>query len=370
MNRDKQIIRTSIVGIAGNVLLVVGKIIIGLLAGAVSIITDAVNNLTDAMSSIVTIVGTKISGKKPDKKHPYGHGRAEFITSSLIGMLIFVAGAMAIYESIVALISGEEATYSVYSFIVISLAIVVKIGLGFFYKARGKKTNSDALKASGLDALLDSVLSLGTLICAIISFTTNVHLEGYVGIAIGLFIIKTSVDVFRESVSKILGERTDPDLVKHMTEDILSDERVFGVYDLIINNYGTDRNIASVHVEVDDGMTAKEIQRLERDIAFLCYEKYQTIMTVGVYARNAETTFEKESKEKANSVVAKYPEIIQTHGFFVDEEKKLLSLDIIVSFDCTDATVVSSCVKEDLLKLFPEYNVQVILDRDFSVSEQ
>ena len=370
MDRDKQIIRTSIVGIAGNVLLVIGKIIIGLLAGAISIITDAVNNLTDALSSIVTIVGTKISNKKPDRKHPYGHGRAEFITSSLIGMLIFVAGFMALYESIGSLISGEEPTYSIYSFVVISLAIVVKIVLGLFFRMRGKKANSDALKASGLDALLDSVLSLGTLVCAIISYTTNVHLEGYVGIAIGLFIIKTSVDVFRESVSKIIGERTDADFIKNMTDDILQDERVYGVYDLILNNYGTDRNIGSVHVEVDDKITAKEIQRLERDLAFLCYEKYHTIMTVGVYARNAETEFEKESKEKANAVVAKYPEIIQMHGFFIDEEKKLLSLDIIVSFDCADASVVHGCVREDLMKLFPEYSVQVILDRDFSVSEQ
>lgn len=370
MNRDKQIIRTSIVGIVGNVFLVIGKIIVGLFARSVSIITDAVNNLTDALSSIVTIIGTKISNKKPDKKHPYGHGRAEFITSSVIAMLIFVAGFMAIYESITTLIGGEEPSYSIYSFIIISLAIVVKIGLGLFFRARGKKANSDALRASGLDALLDSVLSLGTLVCAIVSYTTNVHLEGYVGIAIGLFIIKSAVDVFRESISKIIGERTDASFVKNMVEDIQRDERVYGVYDLIINNYGTDRNIGSVHVEVDDNMTAKDIQRLEREIGYVCYDKYHTIMTVGVYARNAETPFEKDAREKVVAAIGKYPEIIQTHGFFVDEEKKIMSVDVIVSFEAKDANVVCGCVKEDLMKLFPEFSVQVVLDRDFSVSDE
>ena len=368
MNRDGVIVRTSIIGVIGNVFLVIGKVIIGILAASISIITDAVNNLTDAMSSIVTIIGTKLSTKRPNKQHPYGYGRIEFVTSSIIGMLIFIAGATAVYESIMSLVSGEQPTYDTYSFVIISLAIAVKIGLGLFFRFKGKQASSDALKASGMDALLDSVLSFGTLIGAIISATTGLHLEGYIGIAIGLFILKTAFDVFKESVSKIIGERTDSDFVSEMTEDIMKNDKVFGVYDLIINNYGTDRNIASVHVEVEDTLTAKEIQLLEREIAYLCYEKYHTVMTVGVYAKNTETESHKKIKEDILAVIGDYEEIIQTHGFYIDEEHKFISLDIIISFESKDPDELYRKVSEKLQSMYPEYTVQLILDKDYTVS--
>lgn len=368
MNREKEIVKTSIVGILGNVLLVASKIVVGLLAASISIITDAVNNLTDALSSIVTIVGTKVSTKKPDKKHPYGHGRVEFVTSTFIGMIIFAAGFMAIYESITNLVSKEEPTYSLYSFIVISIAVLVKIGLGLFFRKKGKTVSSDALKASGTDALMDSILSFGTLIGAVVSYTTGVHLEGYIGIVIGLLILKSAIDVLRESISKIIGERTDADFANNMVEEIASDPRIFGVYDLIINNYGADRNIGSVHVEVADDMTAKEIQLLEREIAYLCYDKYHTIMTVGIYAHNDDSDEEKEIKKKILSIVAQHPEIIQTHGFYVDSAHKVISLDIVVSFDCKTPELTQKTVCEKVSLLFPEYTAHVIVDRDFTLS--
>ena len=368
MDRNKIIIKTSVLGILGNVLLVVAKIFVGVLAASVSIITDAVNNLTDALSSLTTVVGTKLSGRRPDREHPYGHGRIEFITSSIIGVFILVAGATAVYESVMSLIDGDAPTYSVYSFIVISLAVLAKIGLGIYFRAQGKKVNSDALKASGIDALLDSALSFGTLVGAVISHFFGLHLEGYIGIAIGLFIIKSSIDVYRESASKIIGERTDKELINRISEDIAKDEQVYGVYDLIINNYGADRNIGSVHVEVDDDLTAKEIQFLERRIAYLCYLKYHTVMTVGVYARNVETELNKSIKSRVFAILSEFPEIIQVHGFYVDPETKIISADVIISFDVKAAETIYETAKSRIAAAFPEYTVELILDRDFSVS--
>ena len=368
IKREKSIIKTSFVGIGGNVLLVAGKVVVGVFAHSISIITDAVNNLTDAMSSIVTIVGTKLSNKRPDKKHPFGHGRVEFITSAIIAMIIFIAGFLAIYESITSLINHDEPEYSIYSFIVISIAIAVKVFLGVFFRIMGKKHNSDVLKASGLDALLDVVLSIGTLIGAIVSYTTGVHLEGYIGIAIGLFILKTAIDVFRESASKIVGERTDKEFVEKMTEDILNVEGVYGVYDLIVNNYGVDRNIASVHVEVADDMTAKQIQILERNIAYLCYDKYHTIMTVGVYAKNEGTIESKAIKEQIEHVLDRHPEVIQMHGFYVDEDTSTINFDIIVSLDCKNEQEIYKAVHDEIHDMLPEYHVHIVLDRDFSLT--
>ncbi len=199
MNREKKIVTTSIIGIGGNVLLVAIKAFIGLLANSISLVLDAVNNLSDALSSIITIIGTKIANKKPDKKHPFGHGRVEYLTSLIIAVIILIAGAAAIYESIISLIEGSEPNYSNLSLIIISIAIVIKVALGLFFRKMGKETNSDALKGSGIDALFDALLSLATLVGAIVAMFAHVYIEGYLGIVIGLFIIKSGIGILRES---------------------------------------------------------------------------------------------------------------------------------------------------------------------------
>ena len=161
-NREKAIVKTSFIGIIGNVILVAFKAFVGIIAGSISIIMDAVNNFTDALSSIITIAGTKLANKKADKKHPYGYGRIEYLTSTLIAMLILFAGSMAIYESIKSIIdhfqNGTMPNFATYSIIIIAVAILFKVGIGLFFRKRGKEYDSDALSASGIDALFDSIL--------------------------------------------------------------------------------------------------------------------------------------------------------------------------------------------------------------------
>ena len=369
MKREKVIIRTSFIGIVGNILLVITKAIIGFISNSISTISDAINNLTDAISSLVTIIGTKLSTKKPNRDHPFGYGRIEYVTSSIIGLIIFSAGALAIYESIKSLINKEPSEYSIISLITIGVAILFKVGLGLFFRFTGKKVNSDALKASGMDALLDAVLSTGTLIAAIISYFAGVNIEGYIGLLIGLFIIKSSISVLKEGVSKIIGERSDSKLNSEIITEVNKVSGVHGVYDLILNNYGNDKFIGSLHVEVDDEMKAKDIQLLEREIAYLCYEKFNTIMTVGIYARSNDIK-DKEIRDEINKIIKKYPEIIQTHGFYVDDKRKIISLDIIISFEKKDAENTYSSVKKQIKELYPEYDIHLVLDNDFSLPEK
>ncbi len=368
MNREKTIIQTSFIGIGGNILLVIGKAIVGFLAGSISIISDAINNLTDAISSLVTIIGTKLSNKNPNRKHPFGYGRIEYVTSSIIGLIIFIAGFLAIYESINFLINSEEPTYDNLSFIIVSSAILIKVILGLFFKYRGKKVKSDALSASGLDALLDAILSTGTLIAALVSRFGNVFLEGYIGILIGLFIIKSSISVLKEGVSKIIGERSDTKLISDIINCVSHVKGVHGVYDVILNNYGNDKYIGSLHVEIDDEMKAKDIQLLEREIAYLCYEKFNAIITVGIYARSNDIK-DKSIRDDVFSIIKKYPEIIQTHGFYVDDRRKIISLDIIISFEKKEAEETFKSVKTEIEKKYPSYDIHLILDNDFSVPE-
>ncbi len=366
MNRERKIIQTSIIGVITNVLLVAAKAFIGFLAGSVSVILDAVNNLSDALSSIITIIGTKLATKKPDKKHPYGHGRIEYITSFIIAVIILVAGGSAIYESINSLIAGQKAEYTDISLIVISIAILVKIAIGLYYRKVAKDVNSDALKGSGIDALFDSLLSTATLIGAIVARYTGVFIEGYLGIVIGLFIIKSGIEVISGAVSNIIGERTSNEVALAIKQTVNSFPEVIGSYDLILNNYGPNRAIGSIHIEVKDDLTAKEIHPLTRKISQEIYMKFGVILTVGIYASNTSNPQIKEIRKDLHEIVQDTPNIKQVHGFYVDEELKTISFDILIDFDEKNPEKLRDDLIDKLKTKHPEFNYYVVIDKDFS----
>ena len=371
-NREREIVKTSVIGIIGNAFLVAFKAFVGILAGSIAIIMDAVNNFTDALSSTITIAGTKLAGKRPDKKHPYGYGRIEYLTSTLIAVLILFAGGMAVYESILSIIdhfgNGTMPTFEIYSIVIVAVAIGVKVAIGLFFRKKGQKIESDALKASGIDALFDSILSTGTLVGVLVAKFAGVYIEGYLGIVIGLFILKSGVEVMRESLSSMIGDRYDKEHVTAIKEDINKIEGVRGCYDLILHNYGHDRDIGSVHIGVKDDLTAKEIQAIERRIGLLLYKKYHTIMTVGIYAENSDD-FSCAIFEKVCAVVREHPHILQTHGFYVDESEKVISFDLVISFDDPDPLETIRKVKAGVEAQNEGYTIYVQFDQDFSLSE-
>ena len=370
--RDQTIVRTSSVGIIANVLLVIFKATIGLVAGSISITIDALNNFTDVLSSVVTIVGTKISNKKPDKKHPFGHGRVEYIAAFIVATLILFAGGVAIHQSIISIIDyfndHKMPSYSIVSLIIIGVAVLVKIGIAILYKIQGKKVESETLKASGTDAMFDAILSTGTLVGAIFAHTLGWYVEGYLGIIIGLFIIKSGIEIIREAISSIIGERPNAEETKQIIADIHAVPGVLGVYDLILNNYGHHKNIGSVHIGVDGKLTAYEIQTIERLVATIMYQKYNTIMTVGIYADIEYTEISKKIYDSLNQMIKNYPYILQMHGFYVDEEHKVCNFDLVVSFDDKEPEVCIKKINETLKKEYPEYTFIINQDRDYSLS--
>ena len=365
MNREKKIVQTSIIGIVANLFLVAGKALIGVLAHSVAIISDAINNLSDSLSSIITIIGTKLAGKKPDKKHPYGHGRVEYLVSLIIGLIVLVAGVMAIYESVKALIEKPEVDYSWVSLVVISLALVVKIFIGLYFVKVGKSVNSEPLKASGKDALFDALLSVATLV-GIITSVWGVNIEGYIGIVIGLFILRTAIEILRSGVSLIIGERASKEDIDDIKEIVSSFPEVKGVYDLIINSYGEGRMIASVHIEVDDYLTAVDIHHLTRKIASKVYAKTGAILTVGIYATNETNKEVKEIKDYIYSVVEKEEGIKQIHGFYLDEEKKLITFDLIFEYKFEKPQKKIAELIMMLQEKYPEYSFYIIQDNDYT----
>ena len=206
LSRDRQIIRVSLVGIAANLLLAGFKVFVGLLSHSIAIILDAVNNLSDSASSVITIVGTKLAGRSPDKKHPFGYGRIEYLSAMSISLIVLYAGVTSFVESVKKIIHPETPDYNTLTLVIVAVAVVVKIVLGSYVKGQGEKLNSDSLVNSGEDAKLDSLISAATLAAALIFIFTKVSLEAWLGAIISVIIIKSGIEMLRDTLSKILGE--------------------------------------------------------------------------------------------------------------------------------------------------------------------
>ena len=361
--REGVIVRTSIIGIVTNIGLAAVKALIGLVTNSIAVTMDAVNNFSDALSSVVTIVGTKLSMRPPNRKHPFGYGRIEYMTALIVAIIVLYAGITALIESGEQIFDPAETEYSTVSLVVIAIAIFVKIILGRYTIAMGKKTDSGALKASGADALFDAVLSTSVLASALIMVFTDISLEAYVGVLISLFIIKSGLEMMAESLAEILGRRSDSDVTGRIKEIVCSAPGVLGAYDLIINNYGPGRDYASVHVEVDSSMTAGEIDVLSRDLQVQVYRETKVILTaVGVYSMNSDP-IAKEIRERVSEAVSAHEWVLQIHAFHVDTERRTMRFDVVLSFDVDRAEAVDT-LHSEISSMYPDYEITVTPDVD------
>lgn len=362
MKRQEKIIKTSIIGIVVNLILVAFKATVGILANSIAITLDAVNNLTDALSSIITIIGTKLAGKAPDKDHPYGYGRIEYFTAVIIAAIVLWAGFTSFMESWPKILNPDVTSYTPLSLLIIAVAIVVKFLLGRYVKGVGEKINSQALVASGSDAFFDAILSLSTLVGALVSVFFNISLEGILGVIISVVIVKAGFDILKETVDSMLGERIDRDLSLKIKDIIKGYDHVYGAYDLSLHNYGPENMQGSVHVEVDDSLSAPEIHILTRQIIERIYEEFHIVLTVGIYARNDKY---KNIREDMEAIAGEYSDVLEVHGFFVYEATKLVTFDMIVEFDA-DREKIKNEIKSKLQEKHPNFNFEIIDDYDIS----
>ena len=366
-DRNTIIIRTSITGIIANVLLAAFKAVVGLTANSIAIIMDAVNNISDAASSVITIIGTKLAGREPDKKHPFGYGRIEYLSAMIISLIVLYAGVTAFVESVKKIINPKIPDYGVASLVIVGFAVIVKIVLGIYTKKVGNKVNSDSLVNSGDDAVLDSVISASTLAAAAVYLIFHISLEAWLGAVIAAVIIKAGFDMLKDTLSKILGERVDADLAKDIKQTVMGFDDVNGVYDLVMHNYGPDSYNGSVHIEVPDTLSADELDKLLRRIQVKVYKEHNVILTaIGVYSYNTKDPDAKQARETVSKLVTSVPGVIQMHGFYIDKAEKTIRFDIVVSFDAQDRKEVYREVCERIQKEYPDHKLEVAMDTDFS----
>lgn len=365
--RQKVIIRTSIVGIIGNFSLAVLKAAVGIFTNSIAIILDAVNNFSDMLSSIVTIIGIRLANKAPDRRHPMGHGRYEYLSTAIIAVIITYIGITAIQESINKIINPGEVSYNTVSIIIVAAAVVVKIFIGIYFRKVGKKVDSDSLAASGTDALFDSVVSFATLISAILYLAFGLKTEAYLAIIISALIIRSGIKMLRDVFSVIVGERISPELSKNIKKSICEVKGVRGAFDLMVHDYGTNMVFCSVNIEVNDSLTAREIDDISREVRRKVFYGYQIfISSVGIYSINTESDEINAMYRRVKDVLSHYDHVMQMHGFHVDEKKKEISFDIVLSFDVKNRRAYYLAIKRHLRKAFPKYRINIALDSDYS----
>ena len=359
-DREKVIVRTSVVGIAANVLLVAFKAAVGLVSGSIAVILDAVNNLSDALSSVITILGAKLGAKQPDKKHPLGYGRIEYLSSMFVAALVLYAGGTSLVESVKKIIHPEAADYSVVSLVIIAAAVAVKLVLGAYVKKKGKAVNSGALIASGSDASFDAILSASVLASALIYMLWHVSLEAYVGVVIAGFIIKAGVEMMIETLNDILGRRGDRELVRQIKNLLNEEPAVKGAYDLFLFNYGPEQDYGSVHLEVPDVMNADEIDALTRRLQERVYHETGVILTgIGVYSYNTQDPEIVQIRGTVQKTVLAHDWALQYHGFYVDTEQKTMRFDVVISFDVDRKQALTELYQE-VQALYPDYQIQIV----------
>ena len=367
VSREKTIVRTSIIGIAANVLLAAFKAVIGFMTNSIAIVLDAVNNISDAGSSIITIVGTKLAAKEPDKKHPFGYGRIEYLSAMVISLIVLYAGVTSFVESVKKIISPETPDYSIVSLIIVGVAVIVKIVLGRYVKGVGEKVNSDSLINSGEDATFDSIISASTLVAAVIFLVFHISLEAWLGAVISAVIVKSGFEMLKDTISQILGERNDAELAQSIKDTIREFDGVQGAYDLVLNNYGPDTWNGSVHIEVPDTYTADQLDKLIREITMKVIEKHRVILTaIGIYSINTKDENIISIRKRVSEIALSHKHVKQTHGFYLDKENKSMRFDVLISFNADDRRAVYENVVKDVQKEYPDYELQIAMDTDFS----
>ena len=284
-----------------------------------------------------------------------------------ISLFILYAGITSLIESIKKIIEPETPNYTNVSFLIIAVTVIVKIILGLYVKSIGEKVNSDSLVASGNNAKFDAIISFSTLFAGVVFILFKIKIEAYLGIIISIVIIRGGYGILKETVADLIGERIDSKLAKDIKDYINSYDEVKGTYDLIINDYGPNVLVGSAHIEVSDKMTAYEIDTLQREIAKKVYNKFKIYITgLSIYSSNSNDKNINEMKDKIDKILYNFPHVMQMHGFYLDEVKKIVKFDVVISFDDKEKHNTVKNIISEITKLYPNYEFQITIDNDIS----
>ena len=334
--REGIISGTSVLGIIVNLLIAAIKIVLGLLANSIAIVSEGVNNASDALTSVLTLVGTKLAGKKPNRKHPFGYGRIEYLTSLIIAILILVTGFEMIKSSVELILHPKPMVISLIALMAVAISAVIKFFLGVYTIKQGRKADSGSLTAVGLDCRNDSFVSVITIASAIVFLVFEVSVDAYVGIFTSLIILKAGFEVLKDTVGELLGKPGKEELAAKIYREVRSTEGVLGAADMMLHNYGPDAYSGSVNIEMDHEKTVGEVYGVLHELQLRIMDEYKVTMVFGIYAVDNDHEEVKQIRKTITNFVVNQEHVKSFHAVYLDPNSPRLYCDFIVDYDLKD----------------------------------
>lgn len=358
----------GIVGIISNLILFTVKLIVGTVFRSISVTADAVNNLTDAGSSVITLVGFKISGKPADDKHPYGHARAEYITGFVVSVVILLLGFELLKTSFFKVLDPEPVSFSYITVVALAISIAVKLWQGMFYKNLGKRINSATLEATGQDSMNDVISTAAVLVSAVFAELTGLHIDGYMGMAVALFIIYAGIRLILETMNLLLGTAPDAGLVSNLENKILGYEGVLGIHDLVVHSYGGDNYFASVHVEVpthQDILVSHDLMDIiERDV----FAEFNVNLVIHMDPIVTDDERVNTLRQQVHDIISQIDSELSMHDFRVvfGKSHSNLIFDVVVppSYKISDDNL-RELIDAGIKTIDPTFNSVITIDRKY-----
>ncbi|MBR3327623.1 MAG: cation transporter [Atopobiaceae bacterium] len=352
MDRERQIVRASVISIVGNVILAITKGAVGVVTGSIAIALDAINSLTDALASVIAVIGARLAGKAANRSHPFGYGRMEYLSSIVIAALILSAGISSFTESVRSIMHPTDPQYSVVSLIIVAGAALVKFALGFYLLRVGKRTNSGSLVGSGTDSLMDGGVSTATFVAGILFFVAGIRIESWLAAGISILITRSGVLLLIETASKLLGERVKPEVAARVEQEARAIDAVRLASGVVLLDFGPEQIAGAMHVTVDGRMTVAEFDNVARAVQSRVFQKCGvTLAGVTPYPDASYNDDVQELRATVGRIVWRRDHVVDMRGLYIDVDAQTVRFDAVVDFEVEDlkelrAQIIAACEKD------------------------
>ena len=364
-SREGTVVAVSGLNILVNLIFAAIKVVIGLAVSSIAIVSEGVNNATDSATSLITIVGTKLSAKHPTEKHPFGFGRIEYLTSLLISVLILFTGAELMESSVKRIFEPQEMSISYVTMAIIAVSALVKLALGLYTIKEGRRVDSSSLVALGTECRSDSVVSVITLVTALVFLVFHVSLDAYAGIIMSLIVLKAGFEVLKETLSDILGQAGEKELAQELYRIIRAEPLVLNAADMMLHNYGPDAYSGSVNVEIDHSKTVGEVYAALHELQLrIMHEKHIT-MVFGIYAVDGDHAQIRQLREQVAAFVREQKHVTSYHALYIHPNGKDLYVDLVVDYDLADWEALRKEFTAYMAELYPDKHLELVIETNY-----
>lgn len=364
-SREGTVVTVSGLNILVNLIFAAIKVVIGLAVSSIAIVSEGVNNATDSATSLITIVGTKLSAKHPTEKHPFGFGRIEYLTSLLISVLILFTGAELMESSVKRIFEPQEMSISYVTMAIIAVSALVKLALGLYTIKEGRRVDSSSLVALGTECRSDSVVSVITLVTALVFLVFRVSLDAYAGIIMSLIVLKAGFEVLKETLSDILGQAGEKELAQELYRIIRAEPLVLNAADMMLHNYGPDAYSGSVNVEIDHSKTVEEVYAALHELQLrIMHEKHIT-MVFGIYAVDRDHAQIRQLREQVAAFVREQKHVTSYHALYIHPNGKDLYVDLVVDYDLADWEALRKEFTAYMAELYPDKHLELVIETNY-----